>query len=82
MERHLNLVKSDFERLEKRILPRFPICYLTFKASEEGSNRVFEVKDISDTGMQLALRDGEHSIEKGSSIKGTIRWQGREIVIF
>ena len=58
MARHLNLVQSDFEQLEKIVFPRFPFCYLTFKCDEYDTH-VFEVKDISQTGMQLALKNGE-----------------------
>lgn len=77
---HLNLVESDFEKLEKRILPRFPFCYMTFKSSEQGS-RVFEVKDISYSGMQLGLKDGSHGVEKDQNIHGNIHWGPREIEV-
>jgi len=74
MERHLNLIKTDFEQTEKRIFPRFPFNYLTFKNS--GSDAlVFEIKDISFTGMQLCLKDGGHSFTNDSDISGTLHWQ-------
>lgn len=81
MERHLNLVKSDFERLERLVVPRFPICYLTFKSIEADDSRVFEVKDISYTGMQLGLRDGAHELIKGNQLKGYIHWNGQELEV-
>lgn len=74
MDRHLNLIKTDFEQTEKRIFPRFPFNYLTFKSSGSDS-LVFEIKDISFTGMQLCLKDGGHSFTAGSDISGTLHWQ-------
>lgn len=76
MTKHLNLVESDFETLEKRILPRFPFCYLTFKCAQS-SDHVFEVKDISYSGMQLSLKDGTHDINKDQKINGKINWSGQ-----
>lgn len=78
MNKHLNLVESDFETLEKRILPRFPFCYLTFK-SPQISNQVFEVKDISYSGMQIGLKNGHHSIKKDEKIHGMLHWSGHEL---
>lgn len=75
----LHLVESDFENLEKRVLPRFPFCYLTFKCGQ--SNKVFEVRDISNSGMQLVLRDGAHEIKEGSNIHGQIHWNGESLDI-
>lgn len=80
MTPRLNLVESDFEKLEKRILPRFPFCYLTFKCSA-GKQNIFEVKDISFSGMQLALKNGEHGIKKDEAVHGFIHWGGREVEI-
>lgn len=80
MARHLNLVKSDFEKLEKRVFPRFPFCYLTFKSSSK-TEHVFEVKDISQTGMQLGLKNGMHNMEESEQIHGSIHWLGKELDI-
>lgn len=80
MARHLNLVESDFEKLEKLVLPRFPFCYLTFK-SENGSSRVFEVKDISHSGMQLALRSESAKAAPGDDMAGEIHWHGKSLRI-
>lgn len=78
MERRFNLIKSDFEKHEKRKLPSFPFCYLTFKS--ELTSRVLEVKDISFTGMQLALYEGaEYRPE--DIIKGKIHWLGSSLDI-
>lgn len=73
----LNLVRNDIHRNEKRTFPRFPYCFLTFKANKE--SHVFEVKDISHSGMQLAFRDGEHHYQNDNQIKGKMHWQGREV---
>jgi hypothetical protein len=80
MARHLNLVQSDFEQLEKKIFPRFPFCYLIFKSTQYETH-VFEVKDISQTGMQLGLKDGEHNLKDESQISGSIHWNGSQIDI-
>lgn len=78
MERRFSLIKSDFEKHEKRILPRFPFCYLTFKS--EQSARILEVKDISFTGMQIRLKeDLNWAIDEG--ISGTIHWLGRALPV-
>lgn len=79
MERRFNLIKSDFEKHEKRVLPRFPFCYLTFKTDH--NSRVFEVKDISHTGMQLSLKDHSHDFIEESPIKGSIHWLGKNLDI-
>jgi hypothetical protein len=77
---HLNLVQSDFEQHEKITLPRFPFCYLTFKCSKD-TEHVFEVKDISYSGMQLGLRNGEHGLKEDETIHGFLHWSGRELEI-
>lgn len=75
MERHLNLIKTDYQEVEKRVFPRFPFSYLTFKAGDSES-KVFEVKDISFLGMQLCLKDGGHDFIPGTEIDGTLHWKG------
>lgn len=79
MERRFNLIKSDFEKHEKRILPRFPFCYLTFKADD--TSRVYEIKDISHTGMQLSLLDDSHEFRSDTLLKGSIHWLGKNLDI-
>ena len=79
MERRLNLIKSDFEKHEKRVLPRFPFCYLTFKSDD--TSRVYEVKDISHTGMQLSLKEDGHAFAADSVLKGSIHWLGKNLGI-
>lgn len=77
MQRHLKLVDSDFESLEKRVLPCFPFCYLIFKANQ--TEQHFEIKDISKTGMQLVLRSGEVQYKPDEKLGGTIHWNGAEL---
>lgn len=79
MERRFNLIKSDFEKHEKRVLPRFPFCYLTFKP--ESNSRVYEVKDISHTGMQLSLKDSNEQFKEEHLLKGHIHWLGNNLDI-
>lgn len=79
MERRFNLIKSDFEKHEKRILPRFPFCYLTFKSDE--NSRVYEIKDISHTGMQISLKEDEPNFSEESILKGSIHWLGKSLDI-
>lgn len=79
MERRFNLIKSDFEKHEKRILPRFPFCYLTFKSDE--NSRVYEIKDISHTGMQLSLKEDGHHFKEDNILKGHIHWLGKNLDI-
>ncbi len=79
MERRLNLIKNSTGEVEKRVFPRFPFSYLTFK--DKGHSQVFEVKDISFTGMQLGLKEGEHSYRLGSHVEGTLHWRGSSLAI-
>lgn len=77
MERKFNLIKSDFEKHEKRILPRFPFCYLTFKT--DGNPRAFEIKDISLSGMQLSLKDADNQFMEDAPLKGQVHWLGKSL---
>ena len=79
MERRFNLIKSDFEKHEKRILPRFPFCYLTFKSDD--TSRVYEVKDISYSGMQLSVMDDVDVLKSNNVLKGHIHWLGKNLDI-
>lgn len=79
MERRFNLIKSDFEKHEKRILPRFPFCYLTFKSDD--NSRVYEIKDISHTGMQISLKENQHQFAEDAALKGCIHWHGKSLDI-
>lgn len=78
MERHLSLIKTGYLDLEKRVFPRFPFGFMIFKESE-AQKMVFEVKDISLTGMQLTIKDGTHDYKVGSMIKGDLHWRGANV---
>lgn len=78
MENHLSLIKTGYQDIEKRVFPRFPFNYLTFKA-QNGLERVFAVKDISYTGMQLSLKDGGHPYKSGQDLQGVLHWRGASL---
>lgn len=80
MERHLSLIKTDYQELEKRVFPRFPFGFMIFK-EESGNKMVFEVKDISLTGMQLCFKDGTHDHKIGSTISGELHWRASTVKI-
>ncbi len=76
-ERRFNLIKTDFEQQEKRVFPRFPVCYLTFKPEQQA--RAYEVKDISYTGMQLGVLEGAQGLSEGQELQGTVHWLGERM---
>lgn len=73
MDRHLSLIKTDYQELEKRVFPRFPFGFMIFR--DETNKMVFEVKDISLSGMQITFRDGTHNFRTGSTISGELHWR-------
>lgn len=77
MERHLNLIKSQKAETEKRVFPRFPFSYLTFKP--QGGSLTFQVLDISYTGMQLCLKDGGHPYNVSERLTGQVHWRGKAL---
>ncbi|MDD0853071.1 PilZ domain-containing protein [Halobacteriovorax sp. GB3] len=80
MQRHLNLIKNEIEETEKRVFPRFPFSFLTFKSDRaDQSDFVFEVVDISFTGMQLRLKFGTHEYETNDTISGVIHWKSASL---
>ena len=78
--RNFSLVKGG-EPPEQRTLPRFPYCFLTFKSNNSECERAFEVKDISYTGMQLALKDGGHNFKEKGVIDGQLHWLGNVLKV-
>lgn len=80
MERHLSLIKTGHQELEKRVFPRFPFGFMIFK-EVSGNKMVFEVKDISLSGMQLSFKDGTHDYKVGSEIAGDLHWRGTNISV-
>ncbi|MGZ3806825.1 MAG: PilZ domain-containing protein [Bacteriovorax sp.] len=84
MERHLSLIKTDYQELEKRVFPRFPFGFMIFReenATDSSGKMVYEVKDISLSGMQLAFKDGTHHYTQGASIAGNLQWRGLSLAI-
>lgn len=83
MERHLSLIKTDYQELEKRVFPRFPFGLMIFREenSKENSKMVYEVKDISLTGMQLSFKDGTHNFTQGKTIAGNLQWRGSTLAV-
>ncbi|OIQ16463.1 MAG: hypothetical protein BM556_15085 [Bacteriovorax sp. MedPE-SWde] len=80
MERHLNLIKTGHQEVEKRVFPRFPFSYLVFREDGDGG-KSFEVKDISFTGMQVCLKDGESNYKEGDTLTGEIHWYAQKVTI-
>lgn len=74
MTTELNLIQTEFQDVEKRVLPRFPLTFLLFKIGVD--QHAYEVKDISHTGMQIDLKRSDHSYEKDDSISGIVHWRG------
>lgn len=73
----MKLIKTENHE-EKRVLPRFPYCFLTFKGKD---SHVFEVVDISHDGMQVALKDGGHEYLEGENLSGNIHWKGESLEV-
>lgn len=76
---HLELLKSPESLQEKRVLPRFPYGSLLFRV--ESTQSLYEVKDISLAGMQVALKLGEHPHKKGDLVTGSLRWKGQDLEV-
>ena len=74
MAANLSLIKNNENPIEKRILPRFPFSSLLFRSYEQCAHS-FEVKEISMTGMQLGLKDGDAPFTPGATLKGTLLWR-------
>ncbi len=69
----LNLIKNNLENVEKRRLPRFPFSSLVFKSQKK--QLAYEVKDISNTGMQVAVKDGIIPFQTGDELQGELHWK-------
>ena len=80
MDRQLNLVNTSYQEVEKRVFPRFPLTVLLFK-SASNEKQVFEVLDISYTGMKISLKDGEHLYKNSDDIKGVLHWKSARLEI-
>jgi hypothetical protein len=80
MQRHLNLIKTGHQEVEKRVFPRFPFSYLIFK-DELKTQKTYEVKDISYTGMSLNVKDGECELALEDKVSGEIHWHGQVLKV-
>ena len=80
MDRQLNLVDTNYHQMEKRVFPRFPLNLLLFKSDSE-KKQVFEVLDISYTGMKINLKDGSHGYSQDDKVRGTVNWRGASLKI-
>ena len=81
MDRHLSLIKTDYQEMEKRVFPRFPFGFMIFREDNSDQKMVFEVKDISLTGMQMSFKDGVHQYAQGTMIKGHLQWRGSTVEV-
>jgi hypothetical protein len=85
MERHLSLIKTNHQELEKRVFPRFPFGLMIFRAEQSTPSKncklVFEVKDISLSGMQISFKDGTHDYLQGETIEGNLQWRGPHLFV-
>lgn len=72
-----NLISNLEGVEEKRILPRYPICYLTCKV--DGFDSTFEVKEISFSGMQLEVKQERTPQVLAENLTGEIKWLGDRI---
>jgi hypothetical protein len=82
MDRHLSLIKTDYQQMEKRVFPRFPFGFMIFREDnpkEIEAKMVFEVKDISLSGMQISFKDGSHNYTQGKTIEGFLQWRGSTV---
>lgn len=80
----LKLLKNEVAPFtkEQRILPRFPLHYLTFRGEVKNKSvfhRAFEIKDISTHGMQIEQKIGHAEFDKGDALEGQINWYGHKI---
>ncbi len=67
------------EKSEKKFLPRLPFTPLTFREDGKSNRKTFEVRDVSQEGMRLALKEGEHSYCVGFILVGWIRLKGESL---
>ncbi len=79
----LNLINNDEGKIEKRVLPRFPLNYLTFKlvGDETKGLSAFSVIDISYSGTQLEKKYGEIELKLNDKIEGNLRWYGQNCYV-
>lgn len=81
MSERLNLIKTEGALPEKRVLPRYPFSFMTFKSSSQ-QEHAFEVADISPGGMRLQLKDGSHQYRPGDDASGELHWRKHRLSVF
>lgn len=67
--------------IERRVLPHFPLNYLTFKVAVHGQKgqlapTTFEVANLSLSGMQINQKLGDGHFKKGDRVQGMLNWAG------
>lgn len=80
MTERFNLIKTEGSIPEKRVLPRYPFSFMTFKSSSQNTH-AFEVADISEGGMRLQLKDGSHQYRPGDDASGQLHWRGHKLSV-
>lgn len=80
MTERFNLIKTEGNLPEKRVLPRYPFSFMTFKSSSQ-NNHAFEVADISEGGMRLQLKDGSHQYRPGDDASGELHWRKHKLSV-
>ena len=81
MSERFSLIKTEGTLPEKRILPRYPFSFMTFKSSRNNTH-AFEVADISEGGMRIELKNGSHKYRPGDEASGEIHWRSHKLHIF
>ncbi|MFG1498749.1 PilZ domain-containing protein [Halobacteriovorax sp. XZX-3] len=79
MKKHLNLIKTGHQSIEKRVFPRFPFSYLVFKREDNSKN--YQVRDISYGGMSLTLSDGDLGAQMEDKFSGEIHWYDQKVKV-
>ncbi len=77
MKKHLNLIKTGHQSIEKRVFPRFPFSYLVFKRDDNSMN--YQVRDISYGGMSLTLNDESEHAKMEDEFSGEIHWYDQKV---
>jgi len=83
MSEAFNLIDNLKGVIEKRVLPRFPLNYLTFRVSDKMNqhHKTYSIRDISTTGMQITKTEGQISFQVGDTFSGDVSWKGEKCEI-
>ncbi len=69
--------QTEFEEVEKRVFPRFPVGSLILKTEDQ---QLWQVKDISYTGLQMAHHQA-CPYGHGETVKADLSWNGEHCAI-